>query len=230
MKLTPVKSNSYSSTYDFSQEFNNFKSLDDYKNAFNKFKNENGHFPNSHEIDETPYLPSSRTIQRKFSGGLREIRSLIGLDEIDHRVGEQRSSCLRVFLNNSINIENEIYIKFLEYYSPEKVHRQEPYSKIIKNMARSDWGIYNHDRHFYIDIFTPKDIHSLQGCVLAKLRKFKKFNITSEVYLVIGNPEMNEEWVIKNKKVQNLISRLPSHVKIIPLNKCLSLIENKFVV
>jgi len=72
------------------EKYNYFASIDDYKKAFEDFKSSNGHYPSSKEIDTCPYLPTSRTIQRKFFS-LKLLRTQIGLTgiEIDKRKGFQ---------------------------------------------------------------------------------------------------------------------------------------------
>lgn len=233
MNITPINCRQVDVMIRY-KEFNFFSSIQDWRNAFEKFKTENGHYPSAPEIDITPYLPTSRTIQRRFPGGLRELRKEIGLngDEIDYRTGELRSSLCSKLNEQSIASEDDLYYLLSKKFGPEKIHRQEPYTDKIKNLTRSDMGIYINNRHFYIDIFVPYNSKSLYGCVGAKLRKFKKYDIKPDVYLVIGNKEMNETWInhYNQFNIKRLIERLPSHIKLITYEKLMDLINKDFVV
>jgi hypothetical protein len=228
--LKRISSNRMKSGY---SDFNYYATIEDYQNAFNKFKDENGRFPSTIDMDNSEYLPTSRTILRKF-GSIKVLREMIGLEglELDMRTGEQKRSLLSILNDNGMKSENILYEELLKHYEPMQIHRQEPYTDMIKNLSRSDFGIYDGDRHFYIDTFVPRHLQSLIGCANLKLNKFKKYNIDAEIYLVIANTEMNEAWFERKEmeayRAKDLIKKFPPNVKIITFEKCLELIAKKF--
>lgn len=229
-EIKPIRTRNKSSVYAY-PEFNNFATLEDYRNAFEKFKAENGRYPTVTDMDKTPYLVTSRTIQRNFEGGVKGLRSALGFtgSDLDQTTGPQRSSLTSLLNIDGVKIENELYFELTKEFGVEKVHRQEPYSNIIKNLARSDFGIYS-DRHFYIDVFIPSNDISLMNCVAIKLKKLKKHGIDQEIFLVIGNKAMDNKWFDSTPRARRILDRLPSNIKLITYEKCLSLIKNNFIV
>ncbi len=61
--------------------------LEELKAGLENFNTKHGHYPTAPEIDSDPYLPSARTIERKF-GGIIGLRKALKLDtQTDMREG-----------------------------------------------------------------------------------------------------------------------------------------------
>ena len=194
------------------KEFNHFVSLQDYRNAFEKFKKENNHYPTTTDIDNSLYLPSSKTIQRKF-GSLLKLRKLIGLPEgeLDHRTGDQRAAALHRFNNQSYIDDVRVYDLLVEKYGEVNVHRQSPY--FTNKLHRSDFKIFQDKKEpFFIDIFYPANLRNLTSCLNLKQSKIEKINVTEPVYFVVMNSDITQP------QIDTLLSRkknpLPLNIKV----------------
>jgi len=78
--------------------------LDNVRNGLERFNKEHGHYPAAEEIDICPYLPSARQIQKKF-GGLKKLRSVLGLNDLDYRTGSRRQVTINEFLRLALTSE-----------------------------------------------------------------------------------------------------------------------------
>jgi hypothetical protein len=214
-------------------DFNCYTTIQDYQNAFNKFKNENGRFPTVIDMNKSQYLPTSKTIQRKF-GSIAVLREMIGLEglNLDMRNGEQRVSLITQQYNQGFKVSDILYEEALKYYKEEQLPRYQPYLDKKKNISRSDFGVYDGDRHFYVDSFVPGHIESFLNSIIAKGKKFRKYGVEEEIYLVIGNMEMNEAWFERKEmeayRARDVIKKLPKNIKVITFEKYLQLVANKF--
>ena len=65
---------------------------------------------------------------------------------------------------------------------------------------------------------------------LFKLSKFKKYNINEEIYLVVGNKEMDINWIKSKTKILRKMEKLPQRVKLITYNELNNLIKNGFII
>ena len=86
-------------------------SIDAIESGLQRFYMEHGHFPKAEEIDECPYLCTSRQIQRRH-GGLRKLRATLGLDIVDYGKGESRVDISKRVHKLSVETENLVK-KFL---------------------------------------------------------------------------------------------------------------------
>jgi len=175
------------------------------KDMFGRYFKENGHFPSGWEIDNCPYLPASRSIQRTF-GGLVQFRKSIGLEITDYSSGESRALVASDRNAQARLSENNAHNEIVNIFGKVCVHREEPSYGVN---GRYFWDIYIYAKplNIGIDVFMPKDKGSLSGCINIKLRKFQKVecrSIKDNFYFINLNPKFSQEYLnnlIKNKKV-----------------------------
>jgi len=176
--------------------------LEEIRVGLEHFFTEHKRYPTASEIDVYPYLPSSRSIERRFNG-LVSLRKQLNLkSQSDFRTGEH--SRKRAFtINKRAHEKESIVYKFLvELFGKEFVHRE--YFFLDDARTRADFFIYDSDKGFCVDVFYPKDRRNLTGCLNSKLNKYKpelmqKYPV---IFLVMNEALTQEELnkVVKNKK------------------------------
>lgn len=203
-------------------KFNAFASLEDYKNAFEFFKVEHGRYPTTHDMNNCDYLPTSRTIQRKF-GSLKNLRMAIGFtgSDIDNRTGTQRS-CVALTANlNSFDHENDISQILVAKYLRTNVHFQSSYADNFGQ--RCDFKVYMpKDKIMFIDIFWPKDKYSLGGCITHKQKKIEKVGVKDPVYFIVMNKDMDQRFI--DNVVFNKKNKLPENVQVLSYENAISVL------
>lgn len=172
-------------------------SLENVLEGFKEFILIHGHYPNQEEIDEYQFLPSIKTIERKF-GGIVKIRSLLGLTEIDLSRGQNRSTIAAKIGERGFELEESTYRLLVERFHEPFVHKE---SRItINNERRSvrvDFLVFHKKGKFAVDVFYPKEgSRSLANNVAVKYRVYKNFPFL--VYVVVGNPIFNESQLAMN--------------------------------
>lgn len=154
------------------------------KEGFQKFFNEYGRYPMALEVDNYPFLPSSRQIQRRF-GGLPSLRRLLGLKIQNYGKGRKRSETADLIGNRSLRFENNIK-EFLIC-----VHEQKHFNNTSKK--RLDFFVYAKNRKFGVDVFYPKDYHSFVGCINSKMKNYTK--TIFEIILVQINSSLSDHYI-----------------------------------
>lgn len=169
---------------------------------FLRFQKENGHFPSAHEVDHCPYLPASRSIQRRF-GGLIRFRGKYNLGEVDLSRGEYRSVVVKNLNVISKDNENLFYKKLKKIFADVCIHREKPISDNYK--MRYDFYIYVKPNNFGIDVFYPNGPKNLMGCINIKQSKLTNLKSKELLYIVCLNHQIARVQIddlIKNKKNQ----------------------------
>lgn len=127
--------------------------------AFQKFINENGYMPTAREIDELPYLPSSRQLQRKF-GGLPKIRENLGYKDIHLGKGVYRSKIANAVGKRGRLNELKLEKILKDIFGEPFVHAEKRYG--ISGM-RLDFYVYCPTGNFGVDIFETHRKGDLHG-------------------------------------------------------------------
>lgn len=219
-KFKKMYSNNIRNKY---EEFNYFQSLEDYRSAFQKFYDLNGYYPTSLDIDVCEYLPSSKTLQRRFKS-LVALRNLLNLpqDQIDLRKSPQRILSALSGITRSYSSENDVYQELLKFYEPLNIHKQSPIND--NTQQRCDFVLFeNNERKFFVDVTFPTTIHSVKGCINSKLRRYKKSLPDKDTYIVLMSDHTEEDInrVLKWKKLP-----IPSNVKIVSFEGFKKLLYN----
>ena len=144
--------------------------LENVKDGFEKFYTEHNRYPTAEEFDTFPFLPSSRTIQRKF-GGLVQLRKQLKLKgQHDFREGDHSSNRAKEINKRAHRVEQEVYEYLTKRFGVEFVHRE--YFFADDKRKRTDFFIYYKKGNFSVDVFYPKNRHNFIGCLNNKMKSY----------------------------------------------------------
>ena len=192
--------------------------LDEVAKNYKKLAEELGTEPTAHQIDACSYLPPSRTFQRRW-GGLTAFR-----EQINRPVTNLTSGITRTNKANEINARAKKYESKLYNQLHAKYHDHLKFTTtVIREYAWQQWlpedkyysntkcdvAILTPEHAIIIDFFYPSDERNLQGCINAKLAKYKKspvalYDCTHEVLLVCVNPDITHKSTKKSIKIIDL--------------------------
>lgn len=158
------------------------------REGFKRFFEENKRYPTTIDIDKCNYLPSSRQIQRRWKGGVRQLRQELNLTETDFTKGKLRSDTATYIGSRGINKEREIQKILIDRFGEICVHEQKPFNNYS---GRFDFVVYGKNKKFAVDVFFPIHKNSLTGCINSKQRLYKEINF--DVILLQANPEIQQE-------------------------------------
>ena len=163
------------------------------REGFEKYKKEQGRYPTAVEIDSYAHLPSSRQIQRRFKGGLPELRKQVKLDgPEDFTKGEYSSERAKTIGKRAHKIEKGIYDYLVNLFGKPFVHRE--YFFTDDHRTRTDFFIYAKNGNFSVDVFYPKDKRNLIGCLNSKMKTYGyAVMINYPVIFLMMNEEITEE-------------------------------------
>jgi len=187
--------------------------LDNVREGLERFNRKHGHYPSAHEIDDCPYLPSSRQIQRKL-GGLKKSREVLNLSDLDYRSGSRRQAMINRFLKLFMSAEKETREFLDKRYGEICVHEEKKYGD---GRNRVDFFVYGKE-NFAVEVFNTYSLRNLIANLNIKLHRFNGFPF--KLYFVVTCGEFSQgsiDVLIHKKK------NLPT-----PANmKCLTLEEFK---
>ncbi len=139
--------------------------------GFEKFNSEFKRYPTADEIDKYPHLLSSRQIQRRFKGGLPELRKILKIKgPEDFTKGAYSSERARMIGKRAHEIEKTVYDYLVAGFGEPFVHRE--YLFIDDRRTRADFFIFCKNGNFCIDVFYPKNVKNLIGCLNSKMRTY----------------------------------------------------------
>ena len=166
------------------------------------FFDQNGRYPTAPEVDKYPYLPSARSIERRF-GGLVALRKKLRLEtQPDFRSGKHSSERAHKINTRAHKTEKTVYEYLKGRFGKEFVHREYFFSD--DKRTRADFFVYDTGKGFCVDVFYPSDRRNLAGCLNSKLHKYN--NESMGQYPVIFL-QMNE------KLSQNVLDQLVQNKK-----------------
>jgi hypothetical protein len=172
--------------------------------GFRKFYEDNGRWPD-HTDNSCPYLPNVKTLQRKF-GGITKIRSILGINDIDHRKGVYRSDISRIVGKRGFTLEEDVYKLLVDRFHEPFVHYQS--RAMPASGIRVDFVVYHKKGKFAIDVFYP-DNNKIRFStnVSLKYKTYKSFPF--ELYLCVGNDQLFTS-DIENNIASSKIDRNPN--------------------
>lgn len=162
------------------------------KEGFLMFFKEHGRYPTAVEIDGYDKLPSSRQIQR-VHGGLPTLRKKLGIGgQDDFTKGDYSSRRATMINNRAHKLEKEVYDYLVDLFGKPFVHREYFFTDDKRN--RTDFFVYYDSGNFSVDVFYPKDLKCLSGCLNSKLKTYQGNNITIKypVIFLMMNKEIGE--------------------------------------
>ena len=174
--------------------------LEKIKNGFKSFYKEFGHYPTAHEVDSYAKLPSSKQIQRNF-GGLVAFRKEYGFGDADLTKGKHSSERARIINQRAYKTEKEVHVYLVSMFGVEYVHREYFFNDDRRN--RTDFYIYHKDGNFSVDVFYPKNLRMVNGCLNSKLKTYVGTKIEYSIIFLMMNDSISIEQLqklIKNKK------------------------------
>lgn len=184
-------------------KFNNYETKDDCLNAMDQFKAIHGHYPSSIELDKSDFLPSAKTVQRKF-GGLKKLKQELGIDE----------PVLRQKLDiNNFHSKVDIMTILSKKYQPEAIQRF-PDELNVELKINVNKSVSNNIAHniTYIDFLYPSDKKSFIGCVNAKQNKLGFFE-EGRILLIVMNKHISQKDIdtfMETKK-----NKMPDNIKVL---------------
>ncbi len=166
-----------------------------------KFFEENKKYPTATEVDIYKFLPSARSIERKF-GGLVALRKKLKLNsQSDFRNGKHSSNRAYLINKRAHSTESVVYEYLLKRFGKEFVHRE--YLFIDDKRTRADFFVYDKNGGFCVDVFYPSNRHNLAGCLNSKLDKYlSEYMMQYPVIFLQMNNEISQgilDDLIKNK-------------------------------
>ncbi len=174
--------------------------LEDIQRGLKRYYDENGRYPTAIEFDDCDYLPTAKLIQRRF-GGLVKLRKCLGLaGPNDYTKGRHSSARASTILARSNDVENQVHRFLIARFGEPFVHREFLFDKTRR--CRTDFYVYTREGGFAVDVFYPKDRHSLIGCINSKLRTYRmdleiKYPI---IFLMMNEKIGDRDLEIKRKK------------------------------
>lgn len=160
-------------------------------------------YPTATEVDGYHYLPSARSIERRF-GGLVALRKQLGLgDNHDFRTGDHSSRRAHRINKRAHGNEHAVYEFLTKRFGKEFVHRE--YFFTDDHRTRADFFVYDSRKGFCVDVFYPGSVRNLTGCLNIKLIKYSDSShvLQYPVIFLQMNPEILQERLdalIKAKK------------------------------
>ncbi len=175
--------------------------LEELRDGLENFNTKYGRYPTAPEIDSYPYLPSARTIERKF-GGVVGLRKTLGLDtQNDLREGEHSSKRASTISVRAHKVEQEVYTYLEKLFGRQFVHRE--YFFLDDKRTRADFFVYDNSSGFCVDVFYPSDRRNLTGCLNSKIAKYQGLQMNQyPVIFLQMNKDLDQnilDTVIRNK-------------------------------
>jgi hypothetical protein len=188
--------------------------LEKIKIGFEAFYKEHNRYPTALEFDTYDELPSSRQIQRRF-GGLVEIRKTLKLDgPTDFTKGAYSSERATAINKRANKTEKEVYDYLVDQFGTMGVHRE--FMFFDDKRTRTDFFVYTKKGNFCIDVFYPKDLHNLVGCINSKMKTYSGDEMLKyPVIFLMMNPDITEEEI--EQFVQNKKNKLNAYQKVMTL-------------
>ncbi len=135
-----------------------------------QFYAEHKRYPTAPEVDLYQFLPSARTIERRF-GGLVELRQQLKLNsQPDFRSGKYSSERASRINSRAHKVENTVYRFLVKKFGIEFVHRE--YFFVDDRRTRADFFVYDTEGGFCVDVFYPNSRRNVSGCLNSKLSKY----------------------------------------------------------
>ena len=144
--------------------------LEELKSGLEHFFKEYGHYPTATEVDAYQYLPSARSIERRF-GGLVGLRQKLDLgDNHDFRTGAHSSARAYTITARAHSVERDVYDFLVKRFGKQFVHREFFFTD--DHRTRADFFVYDSGKGFCVDVFYPGSVRNLTGCLNIKLKKY----------------------------------------------------------
>jgi hypothetical protein len=195
--------------------------IDIIRREFDRFFAINGRWPTTQDMDATPYLPTSKTLQRNF-GSVEKIRKQLGLSILNYTKGEVRSQTAHKANMLSVLGEQEMFARLVRRYGRPYVHQESPMN-CGNHFFRCDFEVFEEGKSLYcMDVFYPGTIRNLAGCVNIKSKKYAQ-SPERTIYLLCMNSELSQAKIdasMAKKKIP-----LPANIHVIAMSGLKTLLK-----
>jgi hypothetical protein len=180
--------------------------LDNVLEGFKYYFKQHNKWPDHLDLNTCAYLPSVKTLERKF-GGMKGIRSELGLNDIDHGKGTARSKIATSIGKRGFNLEEEVYSILVNKFYEPFVHYEARITKSTESgkSLNVDFLVYHNKGKFAVDVFWPDSaLRRFEANAYMKFKTYWKFPY--KLFLVVGNPTITKSMMdifIHNTKYQN---------------------------
>jgi len=188
------------------------------KEGFDRFLKENGRLPTAYEIDDTPYLPSARQIQRRF-GGVSKLRLELGYGEVHFGKGVQRGDRSRATGLRGGAAEDELEKMLVKRFGELFVQSEKRFGE-IRN--RVDFVVYAKDVVVGIDVFATDDKRTIIKNIAVKIPKYISFPKDVPLFFVVWTDKITQQEIDRAIANMSKLALLP-HLKVVNAD---SLFEN----
>jgi hypothetical protein len=182
------------------------------KEGFESFIKENGRLPTHYEIDDSPLLPSSRQIQRRF-GGLSKLRIELGYGDIHLGKGIYRTNIQKAIGNRGGNAEDKLEELLVAKFGELFVQSEKRFGA---NRYRVDFLVYAKDAVLGIDVFATDDRRNIQKNIAIKIPKYRSFPADIPLFFLVWSDKFIEEDIDKSVLYMTALGDVPN-LKIVGL-------------
>jgi hypothetical protein len=182
------------------------------KEGFELFIKENGRLPTHYEIDDSPLLPSSRQIQRRY-GGLSKLRVELGYGDIHLGKGIYRVNIQKTIGNRGGNAEDKLEQMLVEKFGELFVQSEKRFGV---NRYRVDFLVYAKDAVLGIDVFATDDRRNIQKNIAIKIPKYRSFPANIPLLFLVWSDKFTEEEIDKSVQYMTALGDVPN-LKIVGL-------------
>ncbi|MFA6524654.1 MAG: hypothetical protein WCT33_00110 [Patescibacteria group bacterium] len=171
--------------------------IDNILSGFRQYYKENNRWPVASDMKNCTYLPTVKTLERKF-GGITNIRKELGLTETNYTKGATRSRKSKILWDRGFNAEQEVYVVLNDYYHEPFVHNQ---ARVVVDdtTLKVDFIVYHKNGKYAVDVFFPDtEISHFTNNIIHKINTYKNFPY--KIYLVVSNKEISNSIIEERTK------------------------------
>lgn len=154
-----------------------------------RFEREYGHTPSATEFDLVLYLPTLRHVHMYF-GGIRQLRSALGLSMVDLSSGRHRSEMMRDLGQKGLASERVVREHLERRFGEVFVHVERKMYIGDTRTVRPDFYVFNRTRDFVVDVLNAANAITLGPHLRLKARKYQDFRCP--VFLVVVNEALSQ--------------------------------------
>lgn len=197
-----------------------FWTVERIKKGFEGFFKEFGRYPTVLEIDKYYGLPSSRQLQRRWPGGVCEVREELGLDITNFTKGKTRSLVSVLIVERNKDKEKEIQKILTDRFGEICVHEQRPFDDYS---GRFDFFVYAKNKRFAVDVFFSSGKFSFNSSLNIKRKTYINKNVGLEIIFLQMNENISQEYM--NTFLKNKDNPMPQNIKVLNLKNFLDYIK-----
>lgn len=182
------------------------------KEGLELFIKENGRLPTHYEIDDSPHLPSSRQIQRRY-GGLSKLRLELGYGDVNFGKGALRRDIQKVTGRRGGEAEDKLEQLLVEQFGELFVQSERRFGV---NRYRVDFLVYAKGVVLGIDVFATDDKRNIQKNIAVKIPKYRSFPPDIPLFFLVWSDKFTEQSIDASVQYMTVLGDV-SNLKIVGL-------------